>query len=123
MENKYNDRYLFFFFESKNPVYLKDNSMLDIVKKHPYFEINSNNQSSFIKNLNIFLKNNSNAEKNFIIINTDNIDLNNQNKICCMVKDKSYQTLYLLDNCKIIVTGNKDYINKELLSLLVMIDV
>lgn len=40
-----------------------------------------------------------------------------------MIKDKSYQALSLSDNCKIIVTGDKNNMNKELLGLLVVIDV
>ena len=123
MENNNTSRYVHFLFENNNPVYLKEKAILDIVKKYPYFEINANNQSSFIENLNIFLNDNNSAKKVFVIINTNNIDLNNQRMISCMVKDKSYQTLSLPDSCKIVITGNKNYINKELFGLLVVIDV
>lgn len=123
MENRDGERYLHFIFENNNPVYLKNNNILDIVKNYPYFEINANNQASFIETLNVFLNDNYMAKKIFIIIDTNNIDLSNQRIISCMIKDKSYQALSLSDNCKIIVTGDKNNMNKELLGLLVVIDV
>lgn len=123
MENRNGERYLHFIFENNNPVYLKNNNILDIVKNYPYFEINANNQASFIETLNVFLNDNYMAKKIFIIIDTNNIDLSNQRIISCMIKDKSYQALSLSDNCKIIVTGDKNNMNKELLGLLVVIDV
>lgn len=123
MENRNKERYLYFIFENINPVYLKENAILDIVKSYPYFEINSNNQLSFIESLQNFINENNNAKKTFIIINTDNIDMNNQKVLFYMVKDKSYQTLSLPDSCKIIVIGNKDNMDKELFGLLVTVDV
>ena len=48
--------------------------------------------------------------------------MDNQKMLSYMVKDKTYQTLALPDSCKIIVTGNKDGMDKELFSLLVAID-
>lgn len=123
MENRNGERYLHFIFENNNPVYLKNNNILDIVKNYPYFEINANNQASFIETLNVFLNDNYMAKKIFIIIDTNNIDLSNQRIISCMIKDKSYQALSLSDNCEIIVTGDKNNMNKELLGLLVVIDV
>lgn len=123
MENRNKERYLYFIFENNNPVYLKETAILDIVKNYPYFEINRNNQISFIESLKKFINDNKHVQKKFIIINTDNINLDNQKKISYMVKDKSYQTLSLPDSCKIIVTGNKDAMNKELFGLLVVTDV
>ena len=117
------ERYLHFIFESKTPVYLKENIILDIVKALPYFEIDGNNQDLFYDSLCKFIHDNSDYEKKVIIINTDKINLDNQRKLSCMVKDKSYQTLSIPDNCKIIVTGNKENMNKELLGLLVAVDV
>ena len=122
MENRSKERYFHFIFENNNPVYLKEKTILDIVKENPYFEITDNNQMSFVESLQKFINNNI-AKKIFIIINTDNINIDNQKKISYMVKDKSYQTVSLPDRCKIIVTGNKDNINKELFGLLVAIDV
>ena len=123
MENRNKERYLHFIFENNNPVYLKGNAILDIVKDYSYFEINSNNQISFIESLKKFINDNNHVQKKFIIINTDNINLDNQRKLSYMVKDKSYQTVSLPDSCKIIVTGSKDNIVKELFGLLVAIDV
>jgi len=122
MENRTKERYFHFIFENNNPVYLKEKTILDIVKDNPYFEITGNNQMSFVERLQKFINNNI-AKKIFIIINTDNINIDNQKLISYMVKDKSYQTVSLPDSCKIIVTGNKETINKELFGLLVAIDV
>lgn len=122
MENRSKERYFHFIFENNNPVYLKEKTILDIVKDNPYFEITGNNQMSFVESLQNFINNNI-AKKIFIIINTDNINIDNQKMISYMVKDKSYQTVSLPDRCKIIVTGNKDNMNKELFGLLVAIDV
>jgi len=122
MENRSKERYFHFIFENNNPVYLKEKTILDIVKDNPYFEITGNNQMSFVESLQKFINNNI-IKKIFIIINTDNINIDNQKMISYMVKDKSYQTVSLPDRCKIIVTGNKDNINKELFGLLVAIDV
>ena len=121
MENK--DRYLHFIFESNTPVYLKEYAILDIVKNYPYFEITGNNQASFSEQLQNFINNNYSVQKMFININTNDINMDNQKILSYMVKDKSYQTISLPDNCKIIVTGNKDNINKELFGLLVAVDV
>lgn len=123
MENRNKERYLYFIFEKNNPVYLRENVILDIVKNYPYFEINSNNQISFIESLQKFINDNNSVQKKFIIINIDNINMDNQKMLSYMVKDKSYQTVSLPDSCKIIVTGNKDSIDKELFGLLVAIDV
>ena len=123
MENRNKERYLHFIFESNTSVYLKENAILDIVKNYPYFEINGDNQSSFIESLQFFINNNNNAQKTFIIINTNNINMDNQKILSYMVKDKSYQTLSLPDSCKIIVIGNKDNMDKELFGLLVAVDV
>lgn len=123
MENRNKERYLYFIFENNNPVYLKENAILDIVKSYPYFEINDNNQLSFIESLQNFINENNNAQKPFIIINTDNIDMNNQKVLSAMVKDKVYQTLSLPDSCKIIVIGDKNNMDKELFGLLVAVDV
>ena len=123
MENRNTERYLHYIFEINNPVYLKEKAILDIVKKYPHFEINVNNQTSFVESLNEFLNNNYSVQKTFIIINTNNISLDIQRMLSYMIKDKSYQTLSLPDSCKIVVTGNKDNINKELFGLLVVIDV
>ncbi len=123
MENRNKERYLYFIFESNTSVYLKEKAILDIVKNYPYFEIDGNNQASFSEQLQEFINNNQSVQKIFIIIDTDNIKKNNQKKLSCMVKDKSYQTVSLPDNCKFIVTGNKDNMDKELFGLLVAIDV
>ena len=123
MENKNKERYLYFIFEKGIPVYLKETAVLDVVKKYPYFEIDSNNQKSFVISLQKFIDDNQSARKKFIIIDTNNISVDNQKMLACMIKDKSYQTLSLPDSCKIIVVGNKDNINKELLGLLVVVDV
>ena len=123
MENRTKERYFYFIFENNNPVYLKEKTILDIVKDNPYFEINSNNQILFIESLKKFINDNNHVQKKFIIINTDNINMDNQRKLSYMVKDKSYQTVSLPDSCKIIVTGSKDNIVKELFGLLVAIDV
>lgn len=123
MENRNKKRYLHFIFENNNPVYLKENALLDIINSYPYFEITCNNQMSFIESLQKFLIDNNNTQKIFLIINTDNINVDNQKMLSCMVKDKSYQTVSLPSNCKIIVIGNKDNMNKELFGLLVAVDV
>lgn len=123
MENRNKERYLHFIFENNTPVYIKENTILDIVKNYPYFEINADNQESFSQQLQDFINDNHNNQKIFIIINNNNIGINNQKILSCMVKDKSYQTVSLPDNCKIIVTGDKDSMDKELFGLLVVIDV
>lgn len=123
MENRNKERYLYFIFENNNSVYLKDNTILDIVKSYPYFEINGNNQITFVEQLQNFINDNDNAQKKFIIINTDNINMDNQKLLSYMVKDKTYQTLSLPNSCKIIVIGNKDNMDKELFGLLVTVDV
>ena len=121
MENK--ERYLYYIFENKSPVYLKREGILEVIKDFPCFEINEGNQDSFIDALPVFLNDTNNAQKRFIIINTNNINIDNQKKLSYMIKDKEYQTLILPDNCKIIVTGNKDNLDKELYGLLVVVDV
>ena len=123
MENRNKERYLHFIFESNTPVYLKENAILDIVKNYPYFEIDENNQVSFGVQLQEFINNNQTVKKSFIIINTNNISIDNQKMLSYMVKDKTYQTVSLPDNSKIIVTGNKDSMYKELFGLLVVVDV
>lgn len=123
MENKNKERYLYFIFKNNNPIYLKENAILDIIKDYSYFEINDNNQSSFIESLKEFINNKNNTQKKFIIINTDKINMDNQKKLFYMVKDKSYQTISIPDDYKIIVVGNKDNMNKELFGLLVVADV
>jgi hypothetical protein len=123
MENRNKERYIYFIVENNSPIYLKENAFLDIVKNYPYFEINGDNQISFIEPLKKFVDNNDSVQKKFIIINTDNINMDNQKVLSYMVKDKSYQTLSLPDSVKIIVTGNKDNMNKELFGLLVAVDV
>ena len=70
-----------------------------------------------------FVNDNKNAQKKFIIINTDNINMSNQKMLSYMVKDKSYQAISLPESCKIIVIGNKDNMDKELFGLLVAVDV
>ena len=65
-----------------------------------------------------FLNDNNHVQKTFIIINSDNINMDNQRKLSYMVKDKTYQNLYIPVSCKIIVIGNKEKMNKELLGLL-----
>ena len=123
MENRNKERYLHFIFESNTSVYLKENAILDIVKNYPYFEIDGNNQASFSEQLQEFINNNQTVQKIFIIINTNNINMDNQKILSAMLKDKSYQTLSLPDSCKIIVIGNKDNMDKELFGLLVAVDV
>lgn len=120
MENK---RYTYFIFESDKPVYLKKENLLDIIKKFPYFEITYSNVTTFKEALKEFLNKTTNLEKKYILINTNNITEENQKQLYYLIKDKSYETLIIPDNIKIIVTGNKDNLNKELLSLLVVIDV
>lgn len=123
MEDRNKERYLYFIFENNNPVYLKENAILEIIKNYSYFEINGNNQTSFIESLQKFVNDNKNAQKKFIIINTDNINMSNQKMLSYMVKDKSYQAISLPESCKIIVIGNKDNMDKELFGLLVAVDV
>lgn len=122
MESKNEKRYIHFIVENNSPVYLKEKAILDIIKKYPNFEINSNNQLTFSDSLQAFINNNSDVQRMFIIINTTNIDVAIQKKLSYMIKDKSYQTISLPNNSKIVVTGNKDNIDKELLGLLVVID-
>ena len=122
MESKNEKRYIHFIVENNSPVYLKEKAILDIIKKYPNFEINRNNQLTFSDSLQAFINNNSDVQRMFIIINTTNIDVAIQKKLSYMIKDKSYQTISLPNNSKIVVTGNKDNIDKELLGLLVVID-
>ncbi len=122
MESKNEKRYIHFIVENNSPVYLKEKAILDIIKKYPNFEINSNNRLTFSDSLQAFINNNSDVQRMFIIINTTNIDVAIQKKLSYMIKDKSYQTISLPNNSKIVVTGNKDNIDKELLGLLVVID-
>ncbi len=122
MENRNKERYIYFIFESDMPVYIKETAILDVVKDYPYFEINSDNQTSFSEQLQSFINDNYMVQKMFIIINTNNINMNRQKILSYMVKDKSYQTVSLPDYCKIIVTGNQDNMDKELFGLLVVVD-
>ena len=52
MENK--ERYLYYIFENKSPVYLKREGILEVIKDFPCFEINEGNQDSFIDATSIF---------------------------------------------------------------------
>lgn len=122
MENRNKERYIYFIFESNIPVYIKETAILDVVKDYPYFEINGDNQASFSEQLQSFINDNHMVQKMFIIINTNNINMDRQKILSYMVKDKSYQTVSLPDNCKIIVTGNQDSMDKELFGLLVVVD-
>lgn len=123
MENRKKERYLYYILVSNTPIYIKENAILDCVSDYPCFKIDDNNQSSFIEQLQEYINDNQNVQKIFIIINTNNISLDNQKMLSCMVKDKSYQAVSLPDNVKIIVTGNKDSVDKELFGLLVAVDV
>ena len=123
MENNNADRYLHFLFETINPVYLKEKALLNVVRKYPSFEINGDNQTDFIDLLTNFVNENRNTKRMFIIINADDINISNQRILSYMVKDKTYQTLSLPRNTKIIVVGNKNNINKELFALLGIVDV
>ena len=122
MESKNEKRYIHFIVENNSPVYLKEKAILDIIKKYPNFEINSNNRLTFSDSLQAFINNNSDVQRMFIIINTTNIDVAIQKKLSYMIKDKSYQTISLTNYSTIVVTGNEDNIDKELLGLLVVID-
>lgn len=123
MENKKIQQCLYFIFESKIPVYLKKSSILDAFVDLPRFEINGNNQMSFVETLQKFINDNHNSKEMFVIINTDNISADYQNRLSFLVKEKIYQTIFLPDNCKVIVTGNKEKISKEILGHLVEVDV
>ena len=121
-DNNLNGHY-YSIFESDTAAYIETSTIIKQIKNFPYFEINNNNQMSFYEDLKTFVKHASDSKKFFIIININNISMDNQKRLSYMVKDKTYQTLSLPDNCKIIVTGNKDSIDKELFGLLVIIDV
>ena len=123
MENKKTKRYLYFLFEDEGPVYLKEKALLDVLEKYPCFEINGDNCSAFIDDLNLFLDGNYKSKRKFIIIDTEKISIEEQNRLCSIVKDKSYQATFLPDNCKVVVLGKREKMDKELLSLLVVIDV
>ncbi len=123
MENRNEERYLYYIFKSNAPVYLKEKSILDTVKNYPYFEINGNNQNSFFEPLKDFIYKNIGDEKSYIILNVENISKKNQKALTSLVKDKSYQTLSLSESYKIIVVGNEDKIAKELFGLLVVANV
>lgn len=118
MENKITKGETYALFISDSPLYIEEHRLLNIVKNYPYFEINGNNQISFVESLKKFLNDNNHVQKTFIIINSDNINMDNQRKLSYMVKDKTYQNLYIPVSCKIIVIGNKEKMNKELLGLL-----
>lgn len=122
MEN-INERYLYFLLESNKPVYVKEPWVLDIVRKYPHFEINNQNQEMFVDDLSSFIRNNKNAKKVFIVIDTTEMTDDVQKRLSCLVKDNSYQAVNLTDNYKIVVTGKSNNINKELLGLLVLVDV
>ncbi len=121
MKNKIVDGYMYAFFENNSPLYLGKNGLLDIVKSVPNFEINSTNCEEFYDSLELFINNNSDYIRTFLIINTDNIDLSIQNKLVGLVKDRTYKTLDLPNNCKVIVIGNPDNMNKELFGLLTVL--
>ena len=123
MENKNAQRYLYFLFRSKSAVFLKETRILNAFNDYPKYEINSSNQNSFIDDVEEFINNNKDANKSFIVVNIPNITIDNQKKICSMAKDRICLTTPLPDNCKIVVIGNIDEIDKELLGLLVEIDV
>ena len=110
-------------FESKSPVYLKDESYLEKLKNYPYFEINADNRCPSNKlayeSLEEFVLNNASAQIVFIIINTNNITQENQKKLSYLVKDGTWQNINFTDNCKVIVLGNREEMNNQLLGLLV----
>ncbi len=120
MANRDSDRYLYFLFDGTNAVYLKEKAILKVVKKYPYFEIDTNNVTSFYDSLKDYI--NESHEKYFIIINTDNMSVENQKTLSCFIKDKSYQALTLPENSKIVVTGDKNKIDNELFGLLIVVD-
>lgn len=121
MVNKSKERYVYFILKNNNPVYVKEKEILDVLKNYSYFEINSDNQNSFVNSIEEFIEKN-NDNKLFIVIDADNIDNDTQEKLSYMVKDRTYQTLTLPENTKIIVTGDKDKMNKKMLGLLVLVD-
>ena len=108
-------------FESKFPVYLNDESYLEKLKNYPCFEINADNKSPSnelaYESLKEFILNNASTQIAFIIINTNNITQENQKKLSYMVKDRTWQHFSFTDNCKVIVLGNTDEMNNQLLSL------
>lgn len=109
-------------FESKSPVYLKDKSYLEKLKNYPYFEINADNRCPSnelaYESLKEFILNNASEQIVFIIIDTNNITQENQKKLSYMVKDGTWQNINFTDNCKVIVLGNIDEMNNQLLGLL-----
>jgi len=49
MENKLTKGEIYYLFISNSPLYIEDDRLLNIVKIYPYFEINGNNQMSFVE--------------------------------------------------------------------------
>ena len=115
----------YIFFESKTPLYLKDERYLEKLKNYPYFEINADNRcpsnESAYESLKEFILNNANAQIAFIIINTNDITQENQKKLSYMVKDRTWQITSFTDNCKVIVLGNTDEMNNQLHCLLLYV--
>ena len=111
----------FIFFECKTPVHLKDERDLEKLKNYPYFEINADNRcpsnALAFESLQEFILNNKSAQIVFIIINTNNITQENQKKLSYMVKDRTWLHFSFTDNCKVIVLGNTDEMNNQLLGL------
>lgn len=126
MENRNinsSEGYMFFFFESTSPLYLDKRSLLDIIKDFPNFEINNKNCEEFYDSLESFIDKYNNVKKTFLVIDTNDIDLSVQSRLVALVKARTYKTLDLPQNCKIIVIGNPNNMNKELFGLLVAVDV
>lgn len=94
---------------------------LNIIEQSPIFEINSNNYEDIYDSLEKFINEYSNSKRTFLIFNTNNIDLTVQDRFVSFVKNRTYKTLDLPDNCKIIVIGDLEKIKKELSGLLTVL--
>lgn len=120
MEDKISSSYKYAFFESISPLYLDKLSLLDIVKMAPNFEINDNNEDLY-GSLELFFNKYRDLPRIFVIIYTDNIDLAVQGRLVGFVKDRNYRSLKVPSNCKIIVVGNHNDMNRELFGLLTVL--
>jgi hypothetical protein len=132
MIDKKVERYAHLLVKNNSSIYVEEPEIIEAIKGYPCFEISGNcsqeelegkyNPDYVLPSWYDYLEKNQKNSKVFLIINIINTSIENQKRFIGIIKDRSYQTLLIPDNCKIIVVGNeKTIIDKELRGLLVVI--
>ncbi len=133
MEDNINERFLYHLVCNYKPVFVSQVNVFELLEKHCYFKIKGDIDNSSLEGTYKdefiypewyqYVNNNCyNRRIVFLIIDMNNVSINEQKRFISLVKDRSYQSLTIPDNCKIVViSDNKDNVDKELFSNLLVI--